>query len=249
MSPSYCILPFGHDRFIVGAGVNAVVKIFDLRMPTTSYSHSNAALPQSWNDPSALSSNTDKETVQGDYQGADAAQIPLSTRLSTNKAFSIFISRRRPPSERRSNRRGGSWDYRGAIYAMSTPSSSSPTVYTSILDGLVRLDFASSDDIIGSNGDWYRKNLALPHYHNNSSSNTTTTNGFHHHDIHTQGESEIFNISGYERPGPDFVIAQFRSQKSFAEVTQEDILRERRSGWDRRWRDLEEMKSWRRGGT
>lgn len=241
MSPSYCILPFGHDRFIVGAGVNAVVKIFDLRMPTTSYSHTNAALPQSWHSLPALSKSGNEETAKDRSRETDASQIP---RPTTNKALSIFISRKRPPSERRTNRRGGSWDYRGAIYAMSTPSSSSPTVYTGILDGLVRLDFASTDDIMGSNGDWHRSNITLPHY---ADTNNSPSNGFHHH--HTQGESDIFNIAGYERPGPDFVIAQFRSQKSFAEVTQEDILRERLSGWDRRWRDLDEMKSWRRGGT
>ncbi|RJE18869.1 F-box domain protein, partial [Aspergillus sclerotialis] len=34
-NPVYNILPFGHDRFVVGAGGDAVVKIFDLRMPNT----------------------------------------------------------------------------------------------------------------------------------------------------------------------------------------------------------------------
>lgn len=205
-------------------------------MPTTSYSYTNAALSRERRSPVSSYQRTKQETANEPYWSKDA---PPGNRTTTNNTLSIFVSCKPSPTEPRVSRRVGI-NYRGPIYAMSTPSTSSSTVYTGILDGLVRLDFASSDDLIGSNGDWHRTNIALSHYSDNRSSPHNSRRRSHH----PQAESDLFNLAGYERMESDFV-ACLRSQTSFGEITQEDILRERRSGWDRRWRDLEKGRSWR----
>ncbi|KAL1970642.1 hypothetical protein VTN77DRAFT_4286 [Rasamsonia byssochlamydoides] len=219
-NPIYCIQPFGHDRFLVGAGADAIVKIFDLRTQNT-YSYVNSNISSSSSSQNGGSSSSTSPVPRGD--------------------FSFFISHHSPTSGRRNHHA-----YRGPIYAMSSPSPSSSTIYTGIVDGIVRLDFASTDDLTGSNSEWYRDNLALglkTMMENNSNHNSKSAGAQNH-----SGGEKILELSGYERPSPDNMSAsaKLRAQKPFWDVTEKDVLTEQETGWDRRWKRLDEGGFWRR---
>ncbi|KAJ9403842.1 hypothetical protein DTO045G8_8405 [Paecilomyces variotii] len=223
LNPMYSIHPFGHDRFLVGAGAEGIVKIFDLRMPKT-YSYLEAKLSSSSKPPPMKKNNNNSNNKTN---GASRT-IPYPRR-----DFSIFLSHR-PPIVINSGRLHPRTNrtYRGPIYMMSSPSPSSATVYAGVVDGIVRLDFASTDDLTGSCRTWYETNLAL--------------------DLNTSKSAppgqRILDLSGYERPGPEEMgrSARLRTQKAFHELTDDDVLHERETGWDRRWKRLEEDAAWRR---
>lgn len=182
-NPVYSIQPFSQDRFLVGVGADAVLKIFDLRMQSN-YSYLNAKIPHARN------------STKPDANRYD------STAPSTylRKDFSLFLSHR-PPKVVSNGRRhfNSTRSYRGAIYALSTPSPSSPTVYAGISDGVFRLDFASTDDLTGSCRSWFDEILSL--------------------DINMDGKSRdrVLEMSGYERPDPDdfTTVSRLRTQRPF----------------------------------
>lgn len=217
LNPMYSIHPFGHDRFLVGAGAEGIVKIFDLRMPKT-YSSLDAKL----SSPEVLPRKKNNQN--------NGTPKPLP---HPRKDFSIFLSHR-PPIVINSGRLHPrtSRTYRGPIYMMSSPSPSSAAVYAGMVDGVVRLDFASTDDITGPHRDWYETNLAL--------------------DLNIKKSAppgqRILDLSGYERPSPEEVgrSARLRTQKAFWELTEDDVQHEKELGWDRRWKRLEEDAAWRR---
>ncbi|RAL00406.1 F-box domain protein [Aspergillus ibericus CBS 121593] len=219
-NPIYCVHPFGHDRFIVGAGGDALVKIFDLRMPKQeTYSYHDAR-------PSPTPTNYNK---------------PLTTSLSTlsltnpslitspRKDISIFLSAH-PPTNRTRPRNQSTRSYRGAIYSMTSPSPSSPTIYTGVADGVVRLDFTSTDDLHGPCKSWYRDPLSI--------------------DLNTHSRTKradrILELSGYERPENTTASITLRTQQTFRSVGEDDVLGEEVTGWDRRWQRLEKPGAWRR---
>ena len=116
---------------------------------------------------------------------------------------------------------------------MSSPSPSSPTVYTGIVDGVVQLDFASTDDLTGPQKEWYRYNLDL---------GVNTGSG-----ILPRWNAEAFNLAGYERPDEDdfATTSKLRNQHAFADLGPGDVA-ETHTGWDCRWESLEEPGAWRR---
>ncbi|KAJ5084717.1 hypothetical protein NUU61_009296 [Penicillium alfredii] len=230
INPIYSVHTFGHDRFLAGAGGDAVLKIFDLRMSNT-YSYLDAQAPP------AKSTNTQNLPANGVYtNGAATLTTPFQ---HPRKDISIFLSHQ-PPStfppqnqnhnqhHSRPRKRGA---YRGPIYTMSSPSPSSSTVYTGIVDGVVRLDFASTDDLTGPAKEWYEYNLDLG----------VNTGSVPLPDV----SGEVFNLAGYERPHPDDLTttSKLRNQRSFWSVEPGDRLVE---GWDARWEHLEEPGAWRR---
>ncbi|KAL3463414.1 hypothetical protein BJX64DRAFT_120573 [Aspergillus heterothallicus] len=215
LNPVYCIHPFSHDRFVLGAGGDAVVKIFDLRMPTA-YDYLNAR-PQSF--PGVTSTATCPRSVRPTHPSKE-----LSLFLSFND-LNLRNDRNRSRSARR---------YRGPIYTMSSPSLLSPTVYTGVAGGIVRLDFTSTDDLTGSQQDWHsdRINLVLNHKA-------------------SVGDSSIppvLDLSGYERPsvGDTTTCSKLRNQQPLEVIDNASLVNERRTGWDRRWRPLDEPGAWRR---
>jgi len=158
------------------------------------------------------------------------------------KEFSFFLSHH-PPNVPRHRNYG---TYRGPIYTMSSPSPTSSTVYTGIVDGVVRLDFGSTDDLLGYNtSNWYQDYLDLDDNDiaKNPSLNPARQN------LLTAGE-RILQLSGYERPSPEnkSASAKLRSQVPFWSLSDADEKREKESGWDRRWRRLDENQSWRSAG-
>ncbi|EED16762.1 F-box domain protein [Talaromyces stipitatus ATCC 10500] len=160
--------------------------------------------------------------------------------------FSFFLSHH-PPNVPR-NRNYGT--YRGPIYTMSSPSPTSSTVYTGVVDGVVRLDFGSTDDFLGDNTrNWYQDYLDFDAH--DLSKNASTSNSARHRRQHSTTGEGILALSGYERPSPEnkSASAKLRSQVPFWSLSEVDEIRERESGWDRRWRRLDENQSWRsRGG-
>ncbi|OQE02240.1 hypothetical protein PENSOL_c002G06598 [Penicillium solitum] len=225
LNPIYSLHAFGHERFLAGAGGEAVVKIFDLRMCNT-YSYLDAQVPASQSQSTQTPTNT---------------KVNSKPRTNANprpkKGFSIFLSYPPPPTfpqqtppPARSRQRG---PYRGPIYTMSSPSPSSPTVYTGIVDGVVQLDFASTDDLTGPQKEWYEYNLDL---------GVDTGSG----DL-PRWNAEAFNLAGYERPDEDdfATTSMLRNQRAFADLGPGDV-EETRTGWDCRWENLEEPGAWRR---
>jgi hypothetical protein len=211
-NPIYCIQPL-HDRFLVGAGSEAVVNVFDLRMHMA-YHHYEAK------SVSSLSSNHE----------------------TSPKEFSFFLSHH-PPNVPRHRSYG---TYRGPIYTMSSPSPTSSTVYTGVVDGVVRLDFGSTDDLLGDNtSNWYQDYLDLK---GNDIAKNTSSNSARHG--HSTARERILELSGYERPSPEnkSASAKLRTQVPFWSLSDADAKREKESGWDRRWRRLDENQSWRSTG-
>lgn len=208
-NPIYCIQPL-HDRFLVGAGSEAVVNVFDLRMPKA-YHHYEAK--------------------------------PVSSNHETSpKEFSFFLSHH-PPNVPRHRNYG---TYRGPIYTMSSPSPTSSTVYTGVVDGVIRLDFGSTDDLLGDNtSNWYQDYLDLDAH--DIAQNPSSNPGRNHRPKDGEG---ILALSGYERPSFEnkSASAKLRSQVPFWGLNEADEKREKESGWDRRWRRLDENQSWRSTG-
>ncbi|KAJ5106439.1 hypothetical protein N7456_003114 [Penicillium angulare] len=218
----YSVQPFGHDRFLAGAGGNAVLKIFDLRMSKT-YSYLDAQVP-----PVQTKTHTSPTT----------SQIPKPH--GPRKDFSLFLSTQLPSAtggNPRARRRAGG-PYRGPIYTMSTPSPSSSTVYTGIVDGVVRLDFASTDDMTGPSREWFDLNLGLDL---NIEKTRPSVPG---------STDNVLKLAGYERPDPDdfTTTSKLRNQLEF--WFPEDNLKHANNvaepGWDRRWEALERSGAWRR---
>lgn len=203
-NPIYCIQPV-NNRFLVGAGAEAIINIFDLRMQDA-YSHFDA---------------TPSEHSQAKPKGGE---------------FSCFLSHQ-PPGESRKRHAL----YRGPIYTMSSPSSTSSTIYTGILNGVMRLNLGSSDDILDSSSNWYQNHLDLTFDDINLNSSSAPS---------PIGDLKIIGLSGYERPSPEVksASAKLRSQVPFWSINETDRIRERETGWDRRWRRVDENQSWRPRG-
>ncbi|ODM23958.1 hypothetical protein SI65_01548 [Aspergillus cristatus] len=222
-NPIYCVHPFGHDRFVVGAGGDAVLKFFDLRMHSP-YSYLNGRYPSfshPSDEPSADNTNTDG--IQ------DSLRYP-------RKDFSLFLSHS-PPGLKSSNRgrsRGNPTSYRGPIYTMSSPSALSPTIYAGVVDGVFRLDFVSSDDLASSSCQWYEDGLALDL---NADLNSPSS-----------APDRVLELSGYERPEPDDLTttSKLRTQQPFWAISNDDARNEVVTGWDRRWERLDKEAPWRR---
>ncbi|KAJ5579271.1 hypothetical protein N7450_008138 [Penicillium hetheringtonii] len=206
----YCVHQFGDDRFLAGSSGDGLVKMFDLRMGR-SY----------------------------DYQEAHT-QHPSNKRnrkYSPDMDFSMFLSANLPPDltrHRPRHPRRGRDSYRGPIYSMSTPSPSSPTVYTGVVDGVIRLDFASTDDLTGPVKDWYDYNLDLGVEKGQPGV--------------AAPEDQVFKIAGYERPAQDdfTTTSKLRTQHGYWYLMPNDLENEVVTGWDRRWEPLAKPGAWRR---
>lgn len=121
---------------------------------------------------------------------------------------------------------------------MSSPSPSSHTVYTGVGDGVLRLDFASTDDLFGSSKEWYRHNLGLELDMDSSAVKGASQTA----------PGKVLNLSGYERPEPDDLTttSKLRTQQHFRSIGSENIQNEMDTGWDRRWEPLTPDGAWRR---
>ncbi|KAL2822848.1 hypothetical protein BJX63DRAFT_116 [Aspergillus granulosus] len=215
LNPVYCIHPFGHDRFVLGAGGDAVVKIFDLRLPST-YDYLSAR-PQ----PISRGPSTEKPF-----------QAVRQTRLS--KELSLFLSFNDLSSRNGRNHPRFPRRYRGPIYTMSTPSLLSPTIYTGVAGGVIRLDFASTDDLTGSQQSWHSDRIEL--------------NLNHKANVESSILSPVLDLSSYERPssGDTRTCSKLRNQQPFEAVDNASLVNEQETGWDRRWRPLDKPGAWRR---
>ncbi|KAL4995929.1 hypothetical protein BDV10DRAFT_123499 [Aspergillus recurvatus] len=210
-NPVYCIHPYGHDRFVVGAGGDAVVKIFDLRMPSTY--DSSTARRQSF---------------------SSRPRTQVTSPAHPSKDLSIFLSLHPSTARNENVSRYARHRYRGPIYTMSSPSLLSPTIYTGIAGGIVRLDFASTDDLTGPNNAWYRDAIDLDLDYNTNTQRSCT--------------SDVIELSGYERPDSrdTTTCSKLRSQVPFGAADAQNIANELATGWDRRWKPLEAPGAWRR---
>ncbi|KAJ5308829.1 hypothetical protein PENANT_c013G06176 [Penicillium antarcticum] len=236
LNPIYSLHTFGHNHFLAGAGGDAVVKIFDMRMCNT-YSYLDTQVPTSsqihTNKPKATTTTT--TTTNGKDPNNKNASNSL---LHLQKDFSVFLSNPAPLPPTQQNPRRRRLPYRGPIYTMSTPSPASPTIYAGIVDGIVRLDFASTDDLTGPRKGWYEDNLRLGLNTGPGPSSDVTR--------------DAIDLAGYERPdvdgvGTTTITSKLRNQRAFWEIPSSHVEGGEDGGcWDSRWEPLEEAGAWRR---
>ncbi|PGH16977.1 hypothetical protein AJ79_01361 [Helicocarpus griseus UAMH5409] len=238
-SPIYNIQPIGRDRFLVGSGVNATVKFFDMRMPNR-YTYLDAR-------PTPLSCPQQPNSTSTSH---------MSPKAYPRRDVSIFLSNRPPthPSSRaplfRDNLR-----YRGPIYTMSLPSPSSSSLYVGVEANVIRLDFAATDDISGPHRQWYEQNLGLGLDLDGVTADASTGPGSgqgptadHHTHVQRVHDANLrpFELSCYERPlledrgkGVKLMMqhpfSKAVSEREGAVGGEGDAEREGVFGWDRRW--------------
>ncbi|RAL17242.1 uncharacterized protein BO97DRAFT_358913 [Aspergillus homomorphus CBS 101889] len=231
-NPIYCIQPLTHNRFIVGSGGEALVKIFDLRMDR-GYSYLDAKPSMRSFARASPKSKTTTATINTLDHQLQNLNLNLTSNGTTHprKEMSIYLSQPAPTTYH-APRPQHHRPYRGAIYTMASPSPSSPTLYTGVADGVVRLDFVATDDLLGPDRAWHAAPLSL---------NLASTQ-------HSRRADRILDLSGYERPDPanSSAVVRLRTQQAFREVSAEDAEEERATGWDRRWTRLKDFSSWRR---
>jgi hypothetical protein len=229
LNPIYSLHTFGHNHFLAGAGGDAVVKIFDMRMCNT-YSYLNAQVP----------TGAEPQTNKSTSNGKGPTNKSPTSHPYTQKDFSIFLSNPAPLPQTQPNntnpRRRRRLPYRGPIYTMSTPSPTSPTIYTGIVDGIVRLDLASTDDLTGPRKAWYEDNLGLGLNTGPGPSPDVTR--------------DAIDLAGYERPdmkgvGATSVTSKLRNQRAFWKISS-SYDEEDGDGWDLRWEPLAVAGAWRR---
>merc|ERR1711964_800876 len=111
----------------------------------------------------------------------------------------------------------GGVNYSGAVYSLSIPSPTSPTVYAGIENHVVQLDFVSTDDI--------EKGQIDPLLS----------------DLKQQKDTHVFSLGCYERPRPgkestDPVLLNKQAMWHELKAQGERNLEGEAAGWDRRWR-------------
>ncbi|KAF7597062.1 hypothetical protein BBP40_010536 [Aspergillus hancockii] len=225
----YCLHPFGNDSFVAGAAGDAVIKIFDLRTPKT-YNYLDAKV-----------SSVSRRNMSGPSSAGRMSTHANDSHIATgypSKDLSLFLSY--SPSQRTSLPRWRFSSYRGAIYSMSSPSPLSSTIYAGIADGVVRLDFASTDDLTGRHKKWYRENFDLDVERMEDTSAITNARSCM--------PERILELSGYERPEnyDTTRTSKLRAQQPFSHIGNEDVENEDLTGWDRRWKPLAKPGAWRR---
>lgn len=166
------LLAIGHEKFLAGGHQNACLKTWDMRMPGgRAYSHLGSISPAHVSRPRRQMIHNSGQFYQPrrDINVFLALHIPRARRL-----WESLPNHSDPRIPR----------YRGAIYSLSSPSSSSPTVYCGIENHVIQLDFVSTDDI--RKGRTHHLGLGLPNEPNSTRS--------------------ILNLSCYERPQPGYEI-------------------------------------------
>jgi F-box domain len=133
------LLPIGQERFLAGSHQNACLKTFDLRFTgARPYSYRRAA------------QSLDRASTNNHRQNATT---PIDNLImNVQRDINIFIApfvNIRPHSWFPVSRSQRYFQrYRGPVYSLSSPSSSSPTVYAGITNHVIQLDSVSSDDIL-----------------------------------------------------------------------------------------------------
>jgi len=204
------LLSVGEERFLAGSHQNACLKTFDLRWTgNRPYSYlgdremaKHIVPTKTWTDSSAPRPGM-FHTYRGRKDYNIFLAIPMDPRLR------IFWG---AAQHTRSNARARSERYRGSVYALSSPSTASPTVYAGIENHVLQLDFAASDDLLGQQRSWYQQDLGI--------------------DI--RGGSNVLNLSAYDRPMTfeDQTPIKLRNQLGFDQTWPGEA----ENGWDNRWR-------------
>lgn len=204
------LLSIGHERFLAGSHQNACLKTFDLRWtgnrPYSYLGDSDMTRSLAVNKNQKLHSPLNprlppKSQRRRDYNVFLA--IPINPRQRT------FISARQTG---RASRGVRSERYRGSVYALSSPSMTSSTIYAGIENHVLQLDFAASDDLLGRQREWYRDDL----------------------DLDVGQSSDFLSLSAYDRPLTleDQMPIKLRNQLDFGQKWPGEA----EQGWDPRWR-------------
>jgi hypothetical protein len=205
------LLPIGHERFVAGSGSNSCLKFFDLRMPGTGLYHS----PDATNHRSPVLADraigSDDKTSHSRQHGPvdEAIHRQLNIFLAMRVLVHTSLWQRLPRQDLTKFPR-----YRGPVYSLSSPSSTSPTIYAGVANQVLQLDTLSTDDV-------------------RNDRQKASNYGFN---LRPASEDRILNLSGYERPrlgheSTDTVI--LRNQVDWNRSPSEDHPKV--AGWDERW--------------
>ncbi|ODH50174.1 hypothetical protein GX48_03730 [Paracoccidioides brasiliensis] len=254
-SPIYTIQPIGRECFLVGSGVNATVKFFDMRM-ANKYSYLEACRSpmqpplqrHQHHNHQLHGKNSHNNLHQQNSLITPVDSGPKDPLTYRRRDISVFLSSRAPshPLSRAPLLRD-SLRYRGPIYTMSLPSPSSSTLYVGVEANVIRLDFASTDDITGRHRKWYEQNLGLGLDLEAAASADTSVGpgpglGLNYPLVH-DATLRPFDLSCYERPLPEDMCKGVRlmMQRPFYKAVgngegESDLFDEGRVwGWDQRW--------------
>ncbi|OAP58207.1 hypothetical protein AYL99_07297 [Fonsecaea erecta] len=199
------LLPVGHERFFAGSHQNGCLKSFDLRMPGAraySYLDARPRPPQTIKRP----------TPQRD--------INIFLTPTVNIGERLWEPLPRHPRKR-------SQRYRGSVYSLSSPSSSSPTIFAGIENHVLQLDFISTDDFRNA--------------HRISGIGDSKANVLQDEKNEIL-QDHILNFSCYERPregkeSTDPVLLRKQTDLMDDSVSGDiDSHGRREGGWDERWR-------------
>lgn len=204
----FSILPIGRERFLAGSHQNACLKIFDMRMNARVYDHNRFA----------RAASQSKHNFERD---SERLHVSHTSRIRDINVFlALTIHRASQPWQPLPGIHNNARlpRYRGSIYSLSSPSSSSSTVYAGIQNHVIQLDFVNTDDCFLKRGSAHK----------------------------VLDQRPILDISCYERPregheSTDTVL--LRKQAAWKQCWQSRS--EAEAGWDERWR-LERQKT-RRG--
>jgi WD40 repeat protein len=202
------LLAMGHERFLAGGAQNGCLKTFDLRIP--------GAKPYSYLD--ARPSPTNKAGERANPAIRRDFNIFVTPTVSYRERLWQPLSRQNPAAEK----------YRGSVYSLSSPSSSSPTVYAGISNHVLQLDFLSTDDV---------------------------RRGWHTLDHPQSNTTPVIDLSCYEQPrrgreSTDPVL--LRKQQPLVTALAAKT-KSADDGWDERWMlntgrdDPERRNEWNRG--
>ena len=172
----------------------------------------------------SLSAPHTHHTSRNHSQTGSHNQALKSSLSYPRKDISIFLSQRAPNPSSRVPLFREPHRYRGPVYTMSLPSPSSSSVYVGVENCVIRLDFASTDDLTGSQREWYNLNLGLG----------LDPDGHFDHDF------PPFDLSCYERPLPEDQgrgVRLMMQDPLWTKLGYHDHSRnaERIPGWDSRW--------------
>ena len=135
-APLYSLLPFGHARVVAGSGRHAQIKVFDLRLSggracassrTADTPPLNKSTPEAVPTPAAASAST----VTPLAKRTDCSVFLRSAPAQVD--YSVFLAHR-------TSRRYGA---ESPVYALAAASSSAPTFYAGMEEGVTRVDVAA----------------------------------------------------------------------------------------------------------
>lgn len=133
-SPVYSLLAFGRERFIAGGARHSILKIFDLRMAGGKAYHAA--------DLEACSARTSRNPPTPAPEASGVCCDYHYEMRHDRRDWNIFLNPRGPSFYKLGTRRSSE----SPVYALSSPSAGSPSLYAGVENAVVQFDIVSMMD-------------------------------------------------------------------------------------------------------